>query len=210
MLEDLNTVHGLTKEIERLRAGEDSSPASEGVQLTPSQWWHRLLDLDETCRISRLGELLKCAEKGLACEAHMHDENLEDLRQHAVMVTHRSQQWNTARRLLGIYVQTLRQDAEGDIGRGHVADKLELFLTSGEELTDGRARRVLCGHAWTEAGRTFECAEPVGADGGHFGEHYAYVREGSAADEELRMQYLEEENRELRTRLGLAPNPARR
>lgn len=209
MLEDLNTVQDLMKQIEQLRAGEDRSEPAEGVHLTPGQWWHRLLELNPQARMTRLEELLKCADKGLACEAYMHEENLEDLRQHAVLVSHRSQQWQTARRLLSVYVQTLRKDAEGDIGRGYVADKLELFLTSGEELVDNRCRRVLCGHAWTEAGRTFECAEPVGADGGHFGEHYAYVREGSAADEELRMQYLEEENRELRARLGLPPNPAR-
>lgn len=209
MLENLNTVQDLTKQIEQLRAGEDRSEPAEGVHLTPGQWWHRLLELSPQARMTRLEELLKCADKGLACEAYMHEENLEDLRQHAVLVSHRSQQWQTARRLLSIYVQTLRKDAEGDIGRGHVADKLELFLTSGEELVDNRCRRVLCGHTWTEAGRTFECAEPVGPDGGHFGEHYAYVREGSAADEELRMQYLEEENRELRARLGLPPNPAR-
>lgn len=210
MLEDLNTVHDLTRRIEGLRAGEDCTPPEEGVMLTPGQWWHRLLDLDEKARLTRLKEVLECADKGLACDAHMHEENLQDLRQHAVMVSSRSQQWQTARRLLSIYVQTLREDREGVIGRGAVADKLELFLSTGEEKTDGRGRRILCGHTWTEAGRSFECAEPVGPDGGHFGDHYAYAREGSAADEELRMQYLEEENRELRARMGLPPNPARK
>jgi hypothetical protein len=43
----------------------------------------------------------------------------------------------------------------------------------------------------------------------HDGEHRAYVQEGASADEELRMRYLEEENRELRSRLGLPANPGR-
>lgn len=208
MLEDLNTVHGLTKKIEMLRAGEDASRPQEGCRPNAGQWWHRLLDMSEKDRIAHLNMLLERGDKAHTCMVEAHKENLEDLRQYAVMVANRSQQWHTARRLLTVYIESLRKQ-DSMISRSTVADKLELFLSTGDEKADNRGRRVMCGHTWQEAGRTFECAEPVMADGSHPGEHYAYVREGDAADEELRMHYLEEENRELRARLGLPPNPRR-
>lgn len=209
MLEDLNTVHGLTKEIERLRAGEDSSRPQEGVSLSAGQWWNRLLDMDETARIGRLEVLLQLAEKGQSCDMQAHEENLADLRQYAVLVAHRGQQWHTARRLLAVYVDTLRKQG-GQIDKTDVADKLELFLSTGDEKADDRGRRIMCGHTWQESGRTFRCAEPVTSDGSHAGDHYAYVREGDSADEELRMRLLEEENDTLRARLGLPANPKRK
>jgi hypothetical protein len=206
--EDLDAVHSLTKQIERLRAGEDRSKPPEGCTLNAGQWWNRLLDLNEEGRINQLTRLLELVDDGRACRAGMHEENLADLRQYAALVASRSQQWNTARRLLTVYIQTLRgQDSM--IARSAVADKLELFLSTGEEKADERGRRVMCDYTWQECGRAFRCAEPVGPDGGHLGEHYAYVREGASADEALRMRYLEEENDALRARLGLAPNPRR-
>lgn len=45
---------------------------------------------------------------------------------------------------------------------------------------DNRARRVLCGHAWTDHGRRFQCVQVVGPDGLHANgarpeDHYAYL-----------------------------------
>lgn len=208
MLEDLNTVHGLKKEIERLRAGEEQDRTDEAVRLTPGQWWKRLLDMNEKNRMKYLSLLVERADSGVACAEQAHAENLSDLRQHAVAMTQRGQGWKRSHRLLSIYVTTLRRSTE-PIGRAEVADKLELFLSPGADPDENKARRILCGYRWTELGRAFECAEPVGPDGFHPGDHYAYVREGASADEELRMRYLEEENDALRARLGLPGNPPR-
>lgn len=205
MLEDLNTVHDLTEKIKKLRAGEQPG-SQEGAEPTPGQWWGRLLDMDEKNRIRTLGRILSSATEGMQCSVQMHKDDLARQGEILARMAEQNRQWNTARRLITTYVGTLRKDQEGAIERGTVADRLELFLVTGEARAEGGARRILCGHKWTEAGRTFECAEPVSSDGLHQGEHYAYVREGAAADEELRIRYLEDENDELRRRLGLPLN----
>jgi len=205
MLEDLNTVHDLTEKIKKLRAGEQPG-SQEGAEPTPGQWWGRLLDMDEKNRIRTLGRILSSATEGMQCSVQMHKDDLARQGEILARMAEQNRQWNTARRLITTYVGTLRKDQKGAIERGTVADRLELFLVTGEARAEGVARRILCGHKWTEAGRTFECAEPVSSDGLHQGEHYAYVREGAAADEELRIRYLEDENDELRRRLGLPLN----
>lgn len=203
-IDDLNTVHGLTKEIERLRAGEEDGATPE-MKLTAGQLWKRLLELNPTGRIEMLRSLLQSADEGAECRMQNHEFELDDTARRAFDLGTHLMQWNTARRLLIIYIGTLRKNQTGSIEQGTVADKLELFLTSGDREAS-RSVRLLCGHSWTEAGRRLECAEPVGPDGTHFGEHHAYVREGASADEELRMRYLEEENGELRRQLGLPSN----
>lgn len=47
-------------------------------------------------------------------------------------------------------------------------------------LPDNRARRILCGHTWTDHGRRFQCIEIIGPDGLHANgarpeDHYAYL-----------------------------------
>lgn len=206
MLEDLNTVHGLTKEIERLRAGEEGGATPE-MKLTAGQLWKRLLDLNEKRRVEMLRSLLASADEGAACSMELHKADLDDRYRQVVELSSEVGRWKTSRRLITLYIDTLRKDQQGQVERGTVADRLELFLGGGTGPVEN-AGRILCGHRWTEAGRQFECAEPV-SDGLHQGEHYAYVREGSAAEEELRMKYLEDENEALRKRLGLAPNRRR-
>lgn len=205
MLEDLNTVHALTKEIERLRAGEEGGQQPE-LKLTAGQLWGRLLDLNETRRIEMLRSLLKDADEGTRCAMEAHADDLEHRYQQVLGLSRELRQWNTARKLITVFLKTLRRET-GEIDRTVVADKLEMFLSTG---TGVMSNRIVCGYRWTEGGNAFDCAEPVGPDGAHQGDHAAYVPLGFDADRSLRMRYLEEENAELRRRLGLAPNPVRR
>lgn len=204
MLENLNTVHGLTQEIKRLRDGEEDGHTPE-MKLTPGQLWKRLLELPRDRRIEMVRSLLESADEGARCSMEMHQSDLEYMRRRVDELAGELLGWRRSRRLLTVYLGHLRKDQEGKIERGTMADKLELFIAGG----DSPARPVICDHTWSEAGREFECAEPVGPDGTHLGNHHAYVEKGSAADEELRMTYLEQENDALRSRLGLAPNPRR-
>jgi hypothetical protein len=208
MLEDLNTVHGLNEKIKELRAGEEPFTA-DGTQPTPGQWWGRLLDMDKADRLKRLESLLESARKGSDCVMGMHEAGLAEQADSLEKLARSNQQWSTARKLITTFIGTLRKDQEAAIEQGTVADKLEIFLAGGETPVGNNARRILCGHRWTEAGREYQCAEPVSREGWHQGEHYAYVRMGAAADEELRTRYLQEENDALRDRLGLPRNPRR-
>lgn len=206
MPEDLNTVHELTQKIEKMRAGAEFD-TTEGAQLTPGQLWGRLLDLEPEDRIEMLHRLTRSANEGAACAMAMHNAELAAQGDLLNKLAQSKREWNTAHRLITMFIATLRRDQKSWAKKGSVADKLELFLAGGRNSeSQNHARRILCGHRWSEAGREFECAEPVGSDGLHQGEHYAYVREGAAADEELRMRYLEDENDELRGRLGLPLN----
>lgn len=205
MLEDLNTVHALTKQIEQLRAGEEGNFSPE-LKPTAGQLWKRLLDLDQKRRIEMLRSLLQSADEGSKCMMEAHEDDLEHRYQQVVGLSRELRQWGTARKLITIFLGTLRKKT-GDIDRTVVADKLEMFLSTGIE---GSPVRVTCGHQWTESGRALECAEPVGPDGTHVGDHATYVREGFDAGRNLHVRYLEEENAELRRRLGLPPNPVRR
>lgn len=208
MLEDLNTVHGLTREVERLRAGSEDGWSPE-MQSTPGQFWKRLLDAKPEARIETLRRFLESANRGAQCGLEMHGSELAEQRDRLAKLLQSRQQWSTVHRLITIFIGTLRMDQQATVVRGTVADRLEILLGGGTEPIANKARRILCGHHWVENGRDFTCAEPVGADGSHDGDHYAYVRQGSAADEELRMRYLEDENNELRRRLGLDPNRRR-
>lgn len=193
------------EKIRQLRAGEEPR-GPEGAVPTAGQWWGRLLDMNPEDRIEALEKILESGREGAACVMEMHKTDLAAQDVALQNLSRQNQQWNTARKLITLFVGTLRKDQEGMTERGTVADKLEMFLTGGQEPVDNRARRILCGHRWTEAAREFECAEPVSSDGWHQGEHYAYVREGASAEEELRLRYLEDENDELRRRLGLPLN----
>lgn len=206
-IEDLNTVHGLTKEIERLRDGEESGATPE-MKLTAGQLWGRLLELDRTRRIEMLRSLLQSADEGSKCLMDNHGVELEDRYRQIIELSKSLREWNTARRLITIYIGTLRKEQGGTTERGTVADRLELFLKGGSGPVE-HAGRILCGYRWTESGRPFTCAEPIGSSGAHQGEHYAYVREGVSADEQLRMKLLEDENDALRKRLELSPNKRR-
>ncbi|HET8985227.1 MAG TPA: hypothetical protein VFN03_05665 [Trueperaceae bacterium] len=208
MLEDLNAVHGLTKEIERLRAGSEDGWSPE-MQSTPGQLWKRLLETEPGKRIEMLRRFLESANEGARCAMEMHSSDLAQQGDQLARLMQQRRGWNVAHRLITVYIGTLRKDRQDTVVRGDVADRLEILLAGDSVVADNNARRILCGHRWTESGRDFECAEPVNGDGLHQGEHYAYVRQGSAADEELRMRYLEDENDELRRRLGLAPNRRR-
>ncbi|AXH66194.1 hypothetical protein SEA_SATIS_33 [Streptomyces phage Satis] len=196
------TAESLRAEIARLRAGEEG-PGSEGVRKTAGQILRKLHELDEKPRMVFLGSLLKSAHAGSDCETQDHVGSLKYAGDQMEAIAKRERDAHRSLRLISIYVETLCKNPGESIERGVVAEKLALFLNDAPQPVDNRCRRVLCGYEWTEAGRTFQCAEPVTSDGGHLGEHYAYVREGSAADEELRMQYLEQENAEMRRRLGL-------
>lgn len=205
-MEDLNTVHELTKKIEKLRAGAEPG-ATESAQLTPGQWWGRLLDLEPEKRIEMLDKLISSANGGAECAMAMHKAELTAQGDTLNKLYRSTREWNAAHRLITVFIATLRKDQKSWAKKGAVADKLEAFLVGGRNAGDeNHARRILCGHRWTESGREFTCAEPVNSEGLHQGEHYAYVREGAAADEELRMRYLEDENDELRRRLGLPLN----
>ena len=205
MLEDLNTVHKLTKEIERLRAGEVGGEV-EGAVPTPGQFWRKMLDLDKDKRLQALEAVLETASRGVTCTLMLHEDDLnqqyEDLQSMAAEVA----TGKKLRRLLGIYIEALRKDQQAPIEQGTVADRLEVFLKTGEKTPVSEPGRVLCGYRWTESRRSFTCAEPVDDGGLHRGDHHAYVRQGDAADEELRMKYLEDENDALRKRLGLPLN----
>lgn len=207
MLEDLNTVHGLRKEIERLRAGEEKNHTPE-MKLTAGQAWNRLLDSTPEKRIEQLRSLLESSDDGAKCRMEVHDVELNERYQRIIRLSTSLREWNTARSLISVFISALRKDQRGTMERGTVADKLELFLKGGSSPA-AHAGRVLCGYRWTEFGRSFTCAGPVDSSGDHEGEHYAYVHEGDSADEELRMKLLEDENEELRRRLGLPPNRRR-
>lgn len=202
MPEDLDTTQALRAEIDRLRAGEEKA-GPENARKTPGQILRKLHELDEKSRMTFLGSVLKSARAGSDCEMQDHAGSLKYAGDQMEAIAKRERDAHRALRLVSIYIETLRKNPEESIEQGAVAEKLALFLNNASQPVDNRCRRVLCGYEWTEAGRTFQCAEPVMADGGHLGEHFAYVREGSAADEELRMQYLEQENAEMRRRLGL-------
>lgn len=204
MLEDLNTVHGLTKEIERLRAGEEDGARPE-TRLTAGQLWKRLLELNEQRRIEMVRSLLESADEGSRCSMEMHDADLRVMQQRIGELADRLDTWKVPQRLLIRMIRELRRDQEAEVECGTVADRLELILAGGE----GPARRIICGHAWTEMGEPYTCAEYVGLDGDHPGGHHAYVSESFAVDTELRMRYLEEENDALRKRLGLPLNAPR-
>jgi hypothetical protein len=197
MSEDLIS---LRQEIEKLRAGEEAR-GPEGVHKTPGQILRKLHELDREPRMKFLGSLLESAHQGTECGAQQHEQALAHAQGQIETIAGRERDGRRALKLVAIYIETLRKNPERAIGQGEVAEKLAQLISSTAQPPDNRCRRVLCGHEWTEAGRTFQCAEPVDADGGHLGEHFAFVREGSAADEELRMQYLEQENAELRRRL---------
>jgi len=205
MLEDLNTVHALTKEIERLREGEEPGEM-EGAEPTPGQLWRKLLDMKPSKRIETLATVLEMAGKGVHCTLSLHDEDLE--RQHHAISSlwNEHSRWARARRLIAVYIAALRKDQQAAVERGTVADRLEIFLKTGEEGPVKEPGRVLCDYRWNEAGLRLSCIEPVDGEGGHPGEHHAFVREGDAADRELRMKYLEDENDALRKRLGLPLN----
>lgn len=204
MPEDLNTVHGLEKEIERLRAGEDPSARPE-TQLTAGQLLKKIHDLDPDERLRLLRRILEAADSGFRCTMENHTGELADQAAGLNVMAERARAWQTSHRLLTVWAGALRKNRGAVLTSESVADKLTLFLARETPESDMECRRILCGHEWTEARRVFQCAEPVGSDGSHQGEHYAYVREGSAADEELRMTYLEQENAELRRRLGVFP-----
>jgi hypothetical protein len=210
MLEDLNTVVALKKEIEQLRAGEEGGFTPE-ADSTPGQLLKRIHELGPEKRLKLLNSLLQAAREGSRCTMEHHDGELADMASGMQVLSERARAWQTAHRLLTIWAGALAKNRGAVLTSEHVADKLTTFLSRGTPETDFKCRRILCGHEWTEAGRTFQCAEPVGPDGGHQGEHFAYVREGSAKDEELRMKHLEQENFEMRRRLGLPLNvPGRR
>lgn len=203
--EDLNTVHELTKEIERLREGEEGGEV-EGASPTPGQLWKRLLDLDAAKRVETIKSLIDVSQKGIQCTLMLHEDDLNRNAQEIAELRRERSRWNTINRLISVYIETLRRDQQSFIEQGTVADRLELFLKRAGGGPVKNPGKVLCGYRWSEAGRHFRCAEPVDGSGLHQGEHHAYVREGDAADEELRMKYLEDENTELRRRLGLPPN----
>lgn len=205
---DLGTVSELIEEIERLRAGGDSESV-EGTTPTAGQLWHKLLDLDKGKRIEILTSLIDASQRGSQCTLRMHEEDLNEQHLKISQMWNERVRWNSARRLIAAYIGNLRQEQQTSIEQGTVADRLELFLKAGKESPVENPGRVLCGHQWTESGRQLKCAEPVDGSGLHQGEHCAYVREGESAEEELRMKYLEEENSELRRRLGLPPNKKR-
>ncbi len=204
-IEDLNTVHGLTKEIERLRAGEEDGATPE-VKLTAGQLWKRLLDLNGKKRIEMLRSLLESADEGSTCRMENHSYELDHLYRNAVELSTALREWNTAWRLITVFIGNLREDQQGAVERGTVADRLELLLKGGTGPVPGR---ITCGYRWTEMRQQFICAEPVDSSGAHQGGHHAYVHKGISADEELRMKYLEEENDALRKRLGLPLNKRR-
>lgn len=205
MLEDLNTVHGLTKEIEQLRKGEEGGEV-EGASPTPGQLWKRLLDLGVEKRMETIKSLIDVSQKGIECTLMLHEDDLNRNAQEIDELRRERARWNTINRLLSVYIESLRKNQKESIEQGTVADRLELFLKGAGNGPVENPGKVLCGHQWSEAGRHFRCAEPVDGSGLHQGEHHAYVREGDAADEELRMKYLEDENDELRRRLGLPGN----
>jgi hypothetical protein len=153
-----------------------------------------------------LDNLMQAANEGSRCAMEGHAGELADMASGMQVMAERARAWQTAHRLLTIWAGALGENRGAVLTSEHVAEKLTMFLSRETPDTDFKCRRILCGHEWTEAGRVFQCAEPVGPDGGHQGEHFAYVREGSAKDEELRMEYLEQENFEMRRRLGLPPN----
>lgn len=203
--EDTGTVQGLTEEIKRLRAGEEDVYTPE-VKKTPGQLWKRLLDLDRDRRMKMLRSVMESVERGAKCSLEDHEAELDGRYREVTRLSDDLRQWNTARRLITIFISTLRKNQQATVENGTVADKLELFLKSGAEDPLRLAGRILCGYTWSESGRQFVCAEPVNPGGMHQGEHYAYMRQGASADEELRMKYLEEENDALRDRLGLTRN----
>lgn len=205
MLEDLNTVHALKKEIERLREGEEGGHTPE-VKMTAGQLWMRLLDMRPPRRIEMLRSLLQDADEGAKCAREAHEDDLEYRYQQVLKLSRELRQWSTARKLITIFLGTLR-DKSGQVDRAVVADRLEKFLATGIGVMPNR---IVCGYRWTESGQAFDCAEPVSPDGEHEGDHAAYVRKGFDADRDLHVRYLEEENTELRRRLGLPPNPVRR
>lgn len=207
MLEDLNTVHGLTKEIERLRAGEEKNHTPE-MKPTAGQAWNRLLDSTPEKRIDQLRSLMESSDAGIKCHMEIHDVELNERYRRIVELSTSLREWNLTRSLISVFINALRKDQRGTVERGTVADKLELFLKGGSGPT-AHAGRILCGYHWTEFGRSFICAGPVDSSGGHEGEHYAYVHEGASADEEPRMKLLEDENEALRKQLGLPLNKRR-
>lgn len=198
----------LEKEIAGLRAGGEDGWRPELVP-TAGQWWMKLLGLPVEERIRMLAFILERGEDGSKCLLEGHLGELGYRHQALTEMSRSALEWRTSRRLISGYIVRLREDGVNLVPQGRVASSLEDFLNAGPPEPDNRCRRILCGHRWTEAGRIFECAEPVGSDGTHQGEHFAYVREGDAADEELRMKSLEQENAELRRRLGLPANGRR-
>lgn len=83
MLEGPNTVDALTREIERLRDGEEGGYRQEVIP-TPGQFLRRLHDMDTAQRVGALEVVMEMAEAGRRCGMDLHEANLSELRQRAM------------------------------------------------------------------------------------------------------------------------------
>lgn len=73
----------INAEIARLRAGSDPTPATPGVKLTPGQWWHKLLELDEDDRLDRLAIFMRALD-GVQAVRRLADSEDLGLRTYAI------------------------------------------------------------------------------------------------------------------------------
>lgn len=71
----------LEGEIEKLRAGEDTSEVVDGVMRTPGQWLHWLLEKDADGRLATIGTIFGSLEIASECMNMDHKGLQEQLRQ---------------------------------------------------------------------------------------------------------------------------------
>lgn len=112
---DLNAVvDDLRAEIDHLRDGEEDG-WTVGVIPTPGQYLKKLHDSDTERRMQSLTNMLGAAEAAHACVMGMHEENLQELRQRAMV------SWSALAR-----IASLCRDPERD-GLVHVGEIVDLL-----------------------------------------------------------------------------------
>lgn len=71
-----NTPRTAESQLARIRAGEDSTPPTPGVWMTPEQLWHALLEMHPSTRLDRLQTLIASAQKAEQCFLQNHEDRI--------------------------------------------------------------------------------------------------------------------------------------